>query len=276
MKKISVLAMLLLLLFSVKSIAQDVIPDIPAAPIYIRVNETMAVNLIFPVPIKKAQWVSKSLSVQPFNGVNNILLIKANSKGIEKSNISVVTEDGRFYSFIIDYATELAVLNYNIPPAVGKGRAIILDKISSTVQIQRTADSVSLIKNTKALASGSLDDISLDLNGIYFKDRLLYYNFTLVNRSELPYEIDHFRFFISDRKKAKRTSAQEVEITPVLVAHNNFVASYNSKIKMGYVLNGFNIPADKVLTIQMLEKNGARHVSLMLKNKVLNRVKTIK
>jgi hypothetical protein len=78
----------------------------------------------------------------------------------------------------------------------------------------------------------------------------------------INYDIDQFRFFIRDRKKPKRTASQEIEIQPLYATSISSVIPYQSAIMKVYALEKFTIPENKYLTLQMIEKNGGRHLEI--------------
>ncbi|MEO7047681.1 MAG: DUF4138 domain-containing protein, partial [Ferruginibacter sp.] len=58
------------------------------------------------------------------------------------------------------------------------------------------------------------------LNGLFVRRNVMYYQINIGNRSNINYDIDQLRFFIRDKKKAKRTATQEIEIKPLYVQND--------------------------------------------------------
>src|SRR5690606_22345602 len=59
--------------------------------------------LIFPSAIQSADRGDKYVLAQKVKGTDNILKVKAGQKDFKQSNLSVVTDDGKVYTFVVDY-----------------------------------------------------------------------------------------------------------------------------------------------------------------------------
>ena len=87
------------------------------------------------------------------------------------------------------------------------------------------------------------------------------------NQSNINYDIDQLRFFIRDRKKAKRTATQEIEIGPLYVQNDTPTIKGLSEQIFVFALPKFTIPDQKYLAVQFMEKNGGRHLELNVKDR---------
>src|SRR5687768_2136525 len=63
-------------------------------------------NLIFPYAIKSVDRGSPDVLAQMAKGVDNILLVKAGSKNFPETNLTVITTDGKLYSFLVGYTSQ--------------------------------------------------------------------------------------------------------------------------------------------------------------------------
>ena len=75
------------------------------------------------------------------------------------------------------------------------------------------------------------------------------------------------RFFIRDKKKNKRTAVQENELKPLQISGNTKQVKAFSRTVAVVALEKFTIPDKKFMGIQIMEKNGGRHLSMKLDNK---------
>jgi hypothetical protein len=66
----------------------------------------------------------------------------------------------------------------------------------------------------------------------------------LKSESDLDYEIDFPKFFLKDRKKVKRASAQQLEIVPLCIEPARVIQG-DKKAKMVIVLPKFTISKDQ-------------------------------
>ena len=93
------------------------------------------------------------------------------------------------------------------------------------------------------------------------------------------FDTDFIRFKIVDKKVAKRTAIQETVIDPVRSYNEILVIGGKNTVRTVYTVPQFTIPDDKVLVIELVEKNGGRHQTIRVKNsdivaaKVINELK---
>src|SRR6478609_2380474 len=102
--------------FQMKSVAQQnqsTVETTNIEPYKISVSFNKTSNLIFPNAIKSVDRGSSVILVQKARGVENILQVKAAQQGFAPTNLSVITGEGKFYSFIVDYANEPSPMNVN-------------------------------------------------------------------------------------------------------------------------------------------------------------------
>ncbi len=211
-------------------------------------------SLIFPFAIRHVDRGAQSVLAQQVKDVPTILLVKAAVKDFPETNLSVITDDGSVYSFIVCYDNMPAVWVYHLP--------IIKNATLSTYanSIMDNPRTIRGIKDKKW-------DVEAKINGIYIKDDVIYYQLSLVNQSPLDYDIDLLRFYIRDKKRNKRTAIQENELKPLYVAGNTLDVEAISTSVIVVALDKFTIPDAKYLAVQLMEKNGGRHLSLKVSNK---------
>jgi conjugative transposon TraN protein len=113
------------------------------------------------------------------------------------------------------------------------------------------------------------------LKGVYSHQNMIYFHTQTRNLSNVPYDIDFIRFKIVDKKIARRTAIQETVIVPVRAF--NYVTNVAGRRKEMTVLafDKFTIPDDKLLVVEMYEKNGGRHQKFYVENADLVRARTI-
>ncbi|MCA1919330.1 MAG: DUF4138 domain-containing protein, partial [Flavobacterium piscis] len=103
-------------------------------------------------------------------------------------------------------------------------------------------------------------------NGIFIHQDVLYLRVVLENKSKINYDIDQLRFFIRDQRKSKRTASQEIEILPLYTTSSSAVIPYKSEVTKVCAVEKFTIPENKYLTLQLIEKNGGRHLEVNINN----------
>jgi len=114
--------------------------------------------------------------------------------------------------------------------------------------------------------------IRLRLEGIYLRDSLLWLTMRLENRSPIGYKPDHQRWYIQDRRQARRTAMQEITVVPVYTSPVETLAGDSSRILLA-AFRPFALPEDKELVLQMAESNGARELVMEIKGKDILKAK---
>ena len=238
--------LILLLLWSSVAQAQQ--------PLGVSTDKTTA--LIFPFPIKYVDRGTKDVIVQPVKENEKILLVKAAVKQFSETNLSVVTDDGHVYSFNVTYNAKPDSLVIELP-------------VFTAASIETYARSIA---DNKGIVRGIFDkswSVEASITGIYVRENVLYFQLLLCNHSAINFDVDVLRFYLRDRKKGKRTAAQEVACTPLFIAGNpKQVKSYGFSVLV-VALDKFTIPDAKFFGVQVMEKNGGRHLQLKVYNNAI-------
>lgn len=113
------------------------------------------------------------------------------------------------------------------------------------------------------------------IDGIYIRENVIYYQLQLDNQSPIDYDIQLLRFYIRDKRKGKRTATQEQELIPLYVAGNTRQVKANRNCVIVVALDKFTIPDAKYLAVQVMEKNGGRHLLMKVRNKKIMQAITL-
>lgn len=227
------------------------ISTIAQSPLQISTDKTT--SLIFPFPIRHVDRGTKDVLVQPVKEAENILLVKAATTKFPETNLSVVTGDGSVYSFKVNYTEQPDNWVYYLPEMKGTTIATYANGILDNHRAIRGINKSKWGMNAK-------------VTGIYIKDDVMYYQILLCNHSPIDYDIDLLKFYIRDKKKSKRTAAQENEITPLHISGNVRKVKGCDFSMIVVALEKFTIPDAKYFAIQISEKNGGRHLLLKVNN----------
>jgi conjugative transposon TraN protein len=229
-------------------------------------------NLIFPYTIISVDRGSQNVLAQKAKNVENILQIKAGKKGFDETNLTVITADGKFYSFLLNYAVSPSVLNLDFSVSKpSKPDAFLSPEIYNQKELVDCSKAAAVEKKKVWGIKDKKYGMGLRLNGLFIHDRVMYYRIKVVNQSNIGYDIGQVRFFICDRQKTKRTAVQEIEITPLYVHNDAQTVKGQSEHVFVFALSKFTIPDKKYLAIQLMEKNGGRHLELKVPGKALVR-----
>ena len=236
-------------------------------PFHVAVAFSKTTNIIFPYSIVSVDIGSRDVLAQKAKGVENILQIKAAKESFPQTNISIVTADGKLISFLVDYAEQPSVLNLSLTSALRQNTIAIP---SETINQERMEHYASIASVSKEKIRGIKDKafgIRFRLNGLFIHDDIMLLRFNISNQTNINYDIDQLRLYIRDQKRSKRTATQEIEILPVLVQDNTSKVAGQSDNTIVFVVPKFTIPDKKYLVVELMEKNGGRHLELHVKNK---------
>ena len=101
------------------------------------------------------------------------------------------------------------------------------------------------------------------LNNIYSVGEYFFIDFSVDNRTNIRFDIDQLRVKLNDKKTAKSTTVQTIELIPELVLDptRSFRYGYRNVI----VLKKMTFPNDKMLTIELSEQQiSGRTISLSI------------
>jgi conjugative transposon TraN protein len=233
----------------------------------LQIGYSKTTSIVFPYSIKSVDKGSADVLVQKAKGVENILLVKAAKQYFFQTNLTVVTTDARLYVFVLNYNEDCPDLNRKAENAAAASKDVLFSmENENQKKIEQLA---SLVLSKKKKTSGlkkSKFQIRLEVNGIFIDHDVLYLRVVFENKSKINYDIDQLRFFIRDQRKSKRTASQEIEILPLYTTSSSAVIPYKSEVIKVYALEKFTIPENKYLTLQLIEKNGGRHLEVNINN----------
>ncbi|MDJ1497605.1 DUF4138 domain-containing protein [Cytophagaceae bacterium DM2B3-1] len=152
-----------------------------------------------------------------------------------------------------------------------------LDSFSENIISQRRSiDNIGESKN----------QISFSLAGLYIINNAFMFHTITKNSSNIDFDIDMIRVNVKDKEIAKRTAQQDIELQPVYIytadrkSKNGYVIpderiEGKSAVNKVIVLEKFTIPDAKVLSIELFEKNGGRHISFQVDNETIIRARKL-
>jgi conjugative transposon TraN protein len=242
----------------------------------LQIGYSKTTSIVFPYAIKSVDRGSGEVLVQKAKGVENILLIKAGQPNFLQTNLTVVTADGKLYSYVLNYEEHCPILNIVEDRSKDSNQEVLFSSENENQkQIQQYA---SLALSKKKKVNGLKENrfyIKLQVNGIFIHQDVMYYRLVLGNASRINYNIDQLRFFIRDQKKSKRMASQEIEISPLFSTSNVKIIPDQSEVSLVLALPKFTIPEKKYFAIQLIEKSGGRHVELDVKNSELDQLEVL-
>lgn len=250
---------------------------IPPHALEVAFNKTT--HVIFPSEIVYVDLGDENLVAGLADGAKNVLRVKSAVKSFKsETNLTVITDDGCFFTFNVKFAKEPLLLNIEMTDFIHDGEAVNRPNNAQEIYLERLGqESPMLVKlimksihkqdrrEIKHIGSKRFG-VQFILKNIYTNNGLLYFHTELKNTSNIAFGIDYISFKIVDKKVVKRTAMQEQVLEP-LRAHN-YVTVVNGKKseRTVFALEKFTIPDDKQLVIEVAEKEGGRNQSFVVEN----------
>jgi len=260
-------------MLSAQGTAEPLPPSTRIVHHLIEVSFNSTTVLVFPSAVRPVDRGDRDILAQKQPGVDNVLKLKAARKNFEMTNLHVFTADGRLYAFDVAYTDSLAT-THDLRPLVAE---IAPSPAGGIVHLSQepfnSEEMTQLVAAVRALPGfrGSTcrrDQMIFRLTGAAFSGPVLFFRFRITNLSRLDFPLDFVRLYIRDRQKAKRTSVQERELTPLYSDSMRVIpGKSHSDLVIGVPL--FTLAADKQFLVEAYEKNGGRLLTLRMRNKAL-------
>ncbi|MBZ4036741.1 conjugative transposon protein TraN [Flavobacterium sp. 17A] len=241
-------------------------------------------HLIFPTAVRYVDLGSEYLIAGKAEDAENVLRVKATVKDFEpETNFSVITNDGRFYNFSVCYSSCPQSMCYNLilmqkEADRAKGNDVLFEELGNNLPSLAGLLLETIYKKDKRIVKhiGARSfGIQFILKGIYIHNGKYYFHTELRNKTNVPFEIDFINFKVVDKKVAKRTVVQEHPLTPLRTYKPLDGIAGKSTEQNVFLLDQFTIADDKVLLIEIFEKNGGRHQTLQVENSDLIKARLI-
>ncbi len=89
------------------------------------------------------------------------------------------------------------------------------------------------------------------VNNIYSVGDYFFIDYSLRNKTKIPYDIEETRIKLTDKKKTKATNSQTIELTPVFTV--NHVRKFKKDYRNVLVLPKLTFPEEKILRLEISE-----------------------
>lgn len=257
-------------------------------PYALEVTFDKTVHVIFPSAIRYVDLGSADLLAAKADGTENVLRVKAALRDFSReSNLSVITEDGAYYTFNVKYADEPVKLSVEMTDFIHDGEAVNRPNNAMEVYLTELGSESPLLVRLimKSIYKNNYREIKhigckrfgiqYLLKGIYTHNGLLYFHTQIRNGSNMPFDVDFITFKIVDKKVAKRTAMQEQVIFPLRAYNYATRVAGKRDERTVFTFDKFTIPDDKCLVVELNEKNGGRHQSFTVENEDLVRANVI-
>ena len=276
-------------------------PETPVEirPLRIEAGFTKTVHILFPSPVTYIDIGSMDIIAGKADGAENVVRVKAAVRNFAaETNLTVITEDGGFFTFDVYYAENPVVSTLNLtvqepqpesmkkPAAVGypqptapasESRVLLrevgrekpatIKRMLSDIYRQNRTD----VKGIRTKKYG----IEVEVLGIYVFNDVIYIHSCISNDTNISFEVDARHFIVADRKLTKRTAQQQSTLEILRVCNDPAVVRGHQRQRTVFALPKLTISDDKVLLLEIIEKNGARHQTVEIPAKELLEAKLL-
>lgn len=276
-------------------------PDGPQQiePRKIEAGFTKTVHILFPSPVTYIDIGSMDIIAGKADGAENVVRVKAAVQNFAaETNLTVITEDGGFFTFDVHYAENPAVSTLNLTvrepqteseqgsaatgdlqqrvPAsedrvllreVGREKPATVKRMLSDIYRQSRTD----VKGIRTKKYG----IGVEVLGIYVFNDVIYIHTCISNDTNISFEVDARRFIVADRKLTKRTAQQQTPLEILRVCNDPAIVRGHQRQRTVFALPKLTISDDKVLLLEIIEKNGARHQTIEIPSRELLNAKIL-
>ena len=301
MKRDLIYLFLIVAAIAAAKVTAQTTPETPAEirPQHIEAGFTKTVHILFPSPVTYIDIGSMDIIAGKADGAENVVRVKAAVRNFAaETNLTVITEDGGFFTFDVYYAENPAVSTLNLtvqepqpesmkkPAAVGypqptapasESRVLLrevgrekpatIKRMLSDIYRQNRTD----VKDIRTKKYG----IGVEVLGIYVFNDVIYIHSCISNDTNISFEVDARHFIVADRKFAKRTAQQQSTLEILRVCNDPAVVRGHQRQRTVFALPKLTISDDKVLLLEIIEKNGARHQTVEIPAKELLEAKLL-
>ena len=268
-------------------------------PRKIEAGFTKTVHILFPSPVTYIDIGSMDIIAGKADGAENVVRVKAAVRNFAaETNLTVITEDGGFFTFDVYYAENPAVSTLNLtvqepqpesmkkPAAVGypqptapasESRVLLREvgreqpatvkRMLSDIYRQNRTD----VKGIRTKKYG----IGVEVLGIYVSNDVVYIHTCMYNDTNISFEVDARQFIVADKKLAKRTAQQQTPLEILRVCNDPAVVRGHQRQRTVFALPKLTIADDKVLLLEIIEKNGARHQTTEIPSREISNAKVL-
>ena len=301
MKRDLIYLILIVAAIAAVKVTAQMTPETPAEirPLRIEAGFTKTVHILFPSPVTYIDIGSMDIIAGKADGAENVVRVKAAVRNFTaETNLTVITEDGGFFTFDVHYAENPAVSTLNLtvqepqpesmkkPAAAGypqptapasEGRVLLrevgrekpatIKRMLSDIYRQNRTD----VKGIRTKKYG----IEVEVLGIYVSNDVIYIHTCMYNDTNISFEVDARQFIVADKKLAKRTAQQQTPLEILRVCNDPAVVRGHQRQRTVFALPKLTIADDKVLLLEIIEKNGARHQTTEIPSREISNAKVL-
>lgn len=262
-------------------------------PVRIEAGFAKTVHILFPSPVTYIDIGSTDIIAGKAAGAENVVRVKAAVRNFAaETNLTVITEDGGFFTFDVRYAENPALSTVDLaaqkpqphgaeepsasgvpqPAATAPEGRVLLREVGreKPATVKRMLSDIYRQNRTDAKGIRTKKyGIEVEVKGIYVHNDVIYIHTCISNGTNISFEVDTRRFVVEDRRQARRTAQQRTALEILRVCNDPAVVRGHQRQRTVFALPKLTIPNDKVLRLEIIERDGARHQSVEISARAL-------
>ena len=166
----------------------------------LEVTYDKTVHILFPAAVRYVDLGSPNLIAGKADGAENVIRVKATVRDFRsETNMSVITEDGSFYTFNVKYADEPLILNVEMKDFIHDGSTVNRPNNAQEIYLKELGSESPMLVHLIMKSLHKEDKrkvkhigckrfgIQYILKGIYVHNGLLYFHTEIKNQSNVPF-----------------------------------------------------------------------------------------
>jgi len=195
-----------------------------------------------------------------------------------KSNLTVITKDGTFYSIPLRYRRDTNIHSYrmgNSKENINSIKSNYTEKRKKIDEIDKLCTDFSLVKSNIILTK-KRDNLRLKVSGIFYKDDHIAIRLDIKNDATIDLDVDNILIRLKLNKRVTSDYIyQERIISPIKICDKNYLIKGGDTERMTLIFKKFTPNDNEKLFIDVFEKNGGRSVTIAIPRKKLLTPKAI-
>lgn len=228
------------------------------------------VHIVTPGKIVYIDFGNDTIEASLAEGTQNILRLKATIPFTKDTNVSFALEDGSFYSYDVGYSEDLPAAVYTIGDVKDSESVMLEEQTIGGNEQERILSKVQ--KKGRSFYSLGIQKYKqkLSIRNIFTYKEQTILDIELNNGSEIPYDVEFFKFIIKSKKTQKRVASQDVDLTGEIISPFSGSISPKKTDRIIVVFPKFTLGDEQMLELNLVERGGGRNIAYHINDENLN------
>lgn len=230
----------------------------------LRLNTATQIHFILPDKIVYVDYGDDAILAKQGENTENIVMVKAIKPDFTETNISFATAKGDFYTYNVTKGKpEKTVYDFS----AGKDVLLVEQKIIANKE-QILSEVYSHGRQIYNIGQKN-GRVVFSLNNLYSNSDVLYFLFSIENKSSLAYDIKYIKFSVEYEKQSKKIASQDDDLE--ISFKDRWLDRIDVKSKNLFVVGvpKMALNSKQILRIYLSENNGGRNFILNVPESIL-------